>query len=115
MRLNSDGTLDVATCETLSAVSSASATFRHRKDDETSTVVAAVPTPAVIDEGDLVHFGPTPPPEDWDRVYFDILGKDGSRIGGTYDRADMHLDSWTWAKQGMLMLFADVEHCDLRE
>lgn len=104
VRLNSDGTLDIATCETLDDVSSVDFYVR-RSDDPPTTVITDV-LPARLDEGAVIHAGSVPPLDTWDRLDFSVVGEDEYEVWGLFDLSSLQPDEWTWA---------NVERCDLNE
>lgn len=114
VRLNSDGTLDIASCETVDDVSSAEVNFYVRRSDDARTTVVLDALPAALDEGTVLHVGSVPPVDTWDRLYFSVVGKDEYEVWGLFDLSSMQPDEWTWAKEG-LPFNADVEHCELAE
>jgi hypothetical protein len=113
VRLSSDGSLHVVSCETLDELSSAEIEYYVRAGDDPPVTVAAVAPPRSLDEGTVIDFGAVPPPDVWDRVSFSMVGDDGWTVSGIFDRASMKVDEWVWANQGFLYLFADVEHCEI--
>gem|GEM_PF-5299246 len=115
VRLNADGTLDVAICETLEAVASAEMQYNVRGSDAPPTTATPDTLPGRLEEGTVLDFGAVPSADDWDRLFFTVTGTDERTVSGVFDLRSMRHDEWTWANQGMLMLFADVEHCELRE
>lgn len=114
VRLNSDGTLDIASCETIDDVSSAEVDFYFRRSDDARTTVAPDVLPARLGEGTVLHVGYVPSVDTWDRLYFSVTGAGEREISGVFDLSSIQPDEWTWAKEG-LPFNADVEHCDLNE
>lgn len=114
VRLNSDGTLDIATCETVDDVRSADVDFSIFRSDDPPTTVVPDALPARLDEGTVIHVGSVPPLDTWDRLDFSVAGAREREVWGIFDLDSMQPDEWTWAKEG-LPFRADVKHCDLDE
>lgn len=114
VRLNSDGTLEIASCETVDEVSSVDVDFYVRGNADPLTTIVPDVLPARLDEGAVLHVGYVPPVDTWDRLYFSVVGEDDYEVWGVFDLGPMRPGEWTWA-QGGLPFDADIEHCDIRE
>lgn len=114
VRMNADGTFDVASCETLDGLDSADIDYYVRGTAGTTTTVVAPSLPDVLTEGDVIHFG-TAPASGWDRVSFSLVGADRWEISGVFDQRDMVAGEWLWAQSGMFVFSVDVEHCAINE
>lgn len=101
VRLNSDGTLDIASCEPVDEVSSVEVDFYVRGSDDPLTTVIPDVLPARIDEGAVLHVGYVPPVDTWDRLYFSVVGEDDYEVWGAFDLSPMRPDEWTWAEGGL--------------
>lgn len=115
VRLGSDGSLDVASCEPLDELSTTEIDYYVRSEGHPAVTVRAPNPPSRLDEGTVVSFGPVPSDEEWDRISFSMVGSDGWTVSGIFDRAALSPDEWVWANQGVLFFFADVEHCAILE
>ncbi|MBB2976244.1 hypothetical protein FHX49_001818 [Microbacterium endophyticum] len=115
LRLNSDGTVDFGSCDKPVVVGLVDAKAYIRTDDEnTATQLTVQETPATISSGDVIHLGPTPPQEEWDRISVSISGTKASTIRGVwgiFDARQLSVGEWSWAKNSSM--YEDVEHCEL--
>ena len=104
VRLNLDGSFDVATCEELDVVESMSAEVYEWSDeleDFTPLTIESIPTS--ISEGDVVRLEAPPASTNWDQMSFIVTGKiersSGTResmISGAFNREDLVVDEWIW-------------------
>jgi hypothetical protein len=107
IRWNADGSLDVATCETVHRVRGAVADFYTRTDDAPAVEVFSGDRPDRLAPGDILHFDATPSPARWDRVSVHIEGSGATRVTGLLDRVELARDEWVWVD--------DTRRCEIDE
>ncbi|KRC62305.1 hypothetical protein ASE14_00155 [Agromyces sp. Root81] len=122
LRLNEDGSFDFGICESLSDITSGTATsyLRGSDDDSGNANLLADELPEDLASGDVIHL-PAPVADDWDQMTVIIEGNYTIRSGeaiasdvyGLFNRADLEVGEWAWARSGIFIGTIPVEACDL--
>ena len=117
-RLNSDGSLDFATCDERD-IDGLEVNWEFidvpSNDDD---LVPAVTTPVTgeIKVGDVFHLDGLAPEGDWVRVSVNgVEGGSYAHLYGAFSASDLAAGEWVWNQTGVFVGTVDVQHCDLDE
>ncbi|NYD66373.1 hypothetical protein [Agromyces atrinae] len=122
LRLNEDGSFDFATCHVLSSITDVNAVAYERADGElaSSPVLTSSDLPSEVAPGDVIHLS-APSSDEWDQVSVVLEGVHTTRQGegiswtidGLFNRDDLDVGEWSWAKTGVFIGNVPVESCEL--
>ena len=122
LRLNEDGSFDFGVCGSLSDITGGEVlSYLDESDASPDRVYLSTDDlPEDLNAGDIVHL-PAPHSDDWDRVQVAILGDYTSRAGeayattmtGLFERGNLQVGEWSWARSGVFIGTVPVEGCDL--
>jgi len=113
-RLNSDGSLDFATCEASDA-DSLEVEWLYSDTTASAADVSVTPIVGDVEAGDVFRLDAIAPTDDWERVLVSGVGQDGAGISGYFRAKDLESGSWVWNQTGIFIGTVDVDHCDLDE
>jgi hypothetical protein len=124
LRLNADGSLDFGTCHELRELNGGSAVayFDENDDPVADSPISADYLPEEVTPGDVIRL-PAPPADEWKLVNVVIEGEYTTRAGqtiastveGLFDRDDLEVGEWSWARSGIFIGTVLVEACDLND
>lgn len=118
VRLNVDGSFDVATCERLDVVDTVSAEVYGWADDlDDFTPLRITSTPISLSVGEVIRLEAPPSTATWDQLSISMTGvwerPSGSlerTISGTFNREDLVVDEWLWARN---YFAGSIQECEI--
>ena len=115
-RLNTDGTLDFATCEAGDPDSFEVEWILPESSTAVALPISSTPVVGDVEVGDYFRLESLAPRDEWEAVSVRSLGtSNGIEIDGRFSAEDLASGDWVWNQTGIFFGTVDVEHCDLAE
>ncbi|MFF2277294.1 hypothetical protein [Agromyces sp. NPDC058126] len=114
VRLNEDQTVDVLSCESLDEISGA----RVYLDDDLSATLRAdelTDSAGGLTQGDVIWLSEVPMGGEWSILGLSVdgvLDSHGWTLDGTFEREDLVVGEWVWARTGVFFGAVPVEGCE---